>query len=133
MSLNKETIRKYIEGFNKNDHAQILSCLTDDIEWVMPGNFHLTGKDAFDKEIENDVFTGSPTVKITRITEENDVVIAEGTVRVAWKHGGFLNAVFCDAFEMENTRIKRLITYQVNLKEQESGEDSSAAAGLLRR
>ena len=117
MSLNKETVRKYIDGFNKSDHAQILSCLTDNIEWLMPGAFHLTGKDAFDREIENDAFIGSPSVTITRMTEENDVVVAEGTVRVAWKHGGFLNAVFCDAFEMENTRIKRLTTYQVNLKE----------------
>jgi uncharacterized protein len=118
MSPNKETVRKYIDGFNKSDHAQILSCLTDDIEWLMPGTFHLTGKDAFDKEIENDAFSGSPTVTITRMTEENDVVLAEGTVRVAWKHGGFLNAVFCDAFEMENTKIKRLTTYQVTLQEQ---------------
>jgi uncharacterized protein len=118
MSRNKDTVRTYIDGFNKSDHEQILSCLTDDIEWLMPGAFHLNGKDAFDKEIENDAFTGSPTVTISRLTEENDVVIAEGTVRVAWKHGGFLNAVFCDAFDMENARIKRLTTYQVTLQEQ---------------
>lgn len=118
MSRNKSTIEKYIDGFNKSDHAQILSCLTDDIEWLMPGTFHLNGKAAIDKEIENDAFTGNPTVTITRMIEENDVVIAEGTVRVAWKHGGFLNAVFCDAFEMEGTRIKRLTTYQVTLQEQ---------------
>ncbi|HEU5303650.1 MAG TPA: nuclear transport factor 2 family protein [Gemmatimonadales bacterium] len=117
MSRNKDTVRKYIDGFNRSDHAQILSCLTDDIEWLMPGTFHLTGKDAFDKEIENDAFTGSPVVTITRMTEENDVVIAEGTVRVGWKSGGFLDAVFCDAFEMAGARIKRLTTYQVNLKE----------------
>src|SRR5687768_792036 len=126
MSPNKETVRRYIDGFNRSDHEQILSCLTDDIEWLMPGMFHLRGKDAFDKEIENAAFTGSPTVTITRMVEENDVVIAEGTVRVAWKQGGFLNAVFCDAFEMENARIKRLVTYQVNLQEQESNEDSLA-------
>jgi ketosteroid isomerase-like protein len=115
MSLNKNTVQKYIDGFNKSDHDQILSCLTDDIEWLMPGAFHLAGRSAFDKEIENDAFTGSPIVKITRMVEENDVVIAEGTVRVAWKDGGFLNAMFCDVFEMQNTKIKRLTTYQVNL------------------
>ena len=116
MSSNKDTVRRYIDGFNKSDHAQILSCLTDDIEWLMPGMFHLNGKEAFDKEINNDAFTGNPTVTITRMTEENDVVIAEGTVRVAWKAGGFLDAVFSDAFEMENGRVRRLTTYQVNLK-----------------
>src|SRR5919107_3626999 len=113
MSLNKQTVRKYIDGFNKSDHAQILSCLTDDVEWIIPGAFHVLGKDAFDKEIENDAFIGNPAVQLTRMTEENEVVIGEGTVRVAWKAGGFLNAVFCDVFEMENAKIRRLVSYLV--------------------
>ena len=120
MSANKDTVHRYIDGFNKSDHAEILSCLTDDIEWLMPGTFHLHGKHAFDKEIENEAFTGSPIVRITRMTEEDDVVIAEGTVRAAWKAGGFLDAVFCDVFEMAEGRIKRLITYLVSLTEQPS-------------
>src|SRR5688572_10740265 len=99
MSANKDTVRKYIDGFNKGDHDQILSCLTDDIEWLMPGAFRLAGKDAFDGEIENPATPGRPTVQITRMIEQTDVVVAEGTVRVAWKDGGFLNAVFCDVFE----------------------------------
>ncbi len=74
----------------------------------MPGAFYLKGKDVFDKEIENDAFTGNPTIKITRMTEENNVVIAEGTVRSARRDGGFLNAMFCDVFAMENTKVKRL-------------------------
>jgi ketosteroid isomerase-like protein len=118
MSSNKQTVQRYIDGFNKNDHEQILSCLTDDVEWTIPGVFHVIGKEAFDKEIENDAFVGNPVVEITRMTEENDVVIAEGTVRVAWKTGGFLNAVFCDAFEMENTRIRHLVSYLVTLDQE---------------
>lgn len=111
MTTNKQTVRQYMEGFNKSDHAQILACLTNDIEWSMPGAFHLSGKAAFDKEIENDAFVGSPTIEVTRMTEENDVVIAEGTVRCARRGGGFLNAVFCDVFEMQDAKIKRLTTY----------------------
>lgn len=125
MSPNKMTIQKYMDGFNKSDHEQILSCLADDIEWFMPGAFHLKGKDAFDKEIENEAFTGSPTIRITRMTEENNVVIAEGTVRSARKDGGLLNAMFCDVFEMENTQIKRLITYLAELTDQASGSNDS--------
>ena len=121
MSANKRTVERYIEGFNRSDHAQILSCLSDDVEWVIPGAFHVTGKEAFDREIENDAFTGSPTVRITRMVEENNVVMAEGTVRAAWKAGGVLEAVFCDAFEMEGGKIKRLISYLVMLTEQPSG------------
>ena len=81
MTENKTTIERYIEGFRKSDHEQILSCLTDDVEWDIPGMFHAVGKEGFDKEIENEAFVGSPTLTITRITEENEVVIAEGIVR----------------------------------------------------
>ena len=54
MSANKRTVERYIDGFNRSDHAQILSCLSDDVEWVMPGAFHVIGKEAFDREIENE-------------------------------------------------------------------------------
>jgi len=111
MSENKATVEKYLDGFRESDHGKVLSCLTDDIEWDIPGAFHLVGKDAFDKEIENDAFVGSPTITITRMTEENDVVVAEGSVRSERKAGGFLNANFCDVFVMQGSRIKRLITY----------------------
>jgi ketosteroid isomerase-like protein len=116
MTENKITVERYMDGFIKSDHAQILSCLTEDVEWEMPGAFHLVGKDAFDKEIENDAFVGSPTITITRMVEENDVVIAEGAVRAKKKDGDFLNAVFCDVFVMENAKIKRLTTYLAEVK-----------------
>ena len=54
MTENKKTIERYLDGFSKSDHEQILSCLTEDVEWEMPGAFHHVGKRAFDKEIEND-------------------------------------------------------------------------------
>jgi len=116
MTENKRTVDKYMDGFRKSDHEQILSCLTDDIEWEMPGAFHLIGKDAFNKEIENDAFVGSPTITITRTTEENDVVVAEGSVRTQRKAGGYLGAVFCDVFVMRRGKIRRLITYFMELK-----------------
>ena len=116
MSENKKTVEKYMQGFRKSDHKLILSCLTDDIEWEMPGAFHLIGKEAFDKEIENEAFVGSPAITITRTTEENDVVVAEGSVRVQRRASGFLSAVFCDVFVMQRGKIKRLISYLVEVK-----------------
>ena len=116
MTENKLVVERYIDGFNRSDHEQILACLTDDVEWDMPGAFHLAGKDAFDKEIENDAFVGRPVVTIIRMVEENDIVVAEGTVRAKRKDGGLLNAVFCDVFAMRNARIERLTTYLAELK-----------------
>jgi uncharacterized protein len=116
MSANKKTIEKYLEGFRKSDHAKILSCLTDDIVWDLPGAFHLVGKDAFDEEIENEAFVGRPEITVSRLTEENDVVVAEGTVRTRKKTGEIINLAFCDVFEMRGDKIKRLISYLMEVK-----------------
>ena len=62
MTGNKRTVNEYMDGFRRSDHEQILSCLTDDVEWEIPGAFHVRGKEAFDKEIENEAFVGRPNI-----------------------------------------------------------------------
>jgi ketosteroid isomerase-like protein len=116
VSENKRTIEKYIEGFTKSDHEQVLSCLTDDVEWEIPGAFQIAGKAAFDKEIENPAFTGRPSITTSRMTEENDVVVAEGSVRTQRVDGSFLNLRFCDVFVMHEGKIRRLISHLVEIK-----------------
>ena len=111
MSENKLTVERYIDGFNRTDHDLILSCLTDDVEWLIPGFFHVHGKSEFDEQIENDEFVGSPNIVVTRTTEENDVVVAEGSVASKRKDGGELNAMFCDVFEMHHAKIRKLTSY----------------------
>ena len=114
---NKKVVEKYLEGFSTSDHAKILSCLTDDVVWDMPGFFFLTGKEQFDKEIENDAFEGRPTITTIRLVEEGNIVVAEGTVKSKMKNGGLLDAVFCDVFHFENNKIKQLTTYLMHRKQ----------------
>jgi ketosteroid isomerase-like protein len=116
MSRNKTTIALYMDGFRAGDHQAILSCLTDDVEWEIPGTLRIQGKDAFDKEIENENFVGRPTIDVSRMTEENDIVVAEGTVRTQRADGQVLNLAFCDVFEMRGAKIQRLISYLAQLK-----------------
>jgi len=116
MTENKKVVEKYIDGFNKSDHKQILSCLTDDVEWILPGAFHLTGKKEFDREIENPAFEGKPVIMVTRMIEENNIVVAEGTVRAKKKDAEYINLVFCDVFEMKNGLINKLISYLMEVK-----------------
>ena len=106
-----------MDGFRKTDHQQILSCLTDDVEWIIPGMVHIHGKAAFDKEIENDQFIGQPLIDVTRMTEENDVVVAEGTVRARRKDGTFLDLAMCDVFDLRAGKIRRLVSYLMPLPE----------------
>jgi uncharacterized protein len=116
VSENKRTVDKYMDAFSKSDHEQVLSCLADDVEWEVPGAFHVTGKAAFDKEIENPAFTGRPSISTSRMTEENDVVVAEGSVRTQKVDGDFVNLRFCDVFVMHNRRIRQLISYLMEVK-----------------
>jgi|SRR5690606_6886131 ketosteroid isomerase-like protein len=115
MSRNKRTVEQYIEGFRRSDHQMILNCLTDDVVWKMPGVYEHHGKEEFDKEIENENFQGSPSIQIRRYVEENDVVIAEGSVKGKMKNGNSFSAVFCDVFEMDDGRIKSLTSYLMSL------------------
>jgi ketosteroid isomerase-like protein len=116
VSEHKKTIDRYIDGFRNGDHAQVLSCLTDDVEWEVPGAFRIAGKTAFDKEIENPAFTGRPTITTSRMTEENDVVVTEGTVRTQRVSGEILNLRFCDVFVMRDGKIRQLISYLMEIK-----------------
>jgi len=77
MSRNTDTVNRYLDGFRTSDHAQVLSCLTDDIEWTVFGAFHLTGKEAYDQNIEGPGFLGPPRLDVVRMVEQDDVVMAE--------------------------------------------------------
>lgn len=114
MTENKETVLQYLEGFKTNDHTLILSCISDDITWDTPGVFYLEGREAFEKEIENDYFDGRPAIEIIHIVEENNVVVVEGSIKCHIRNGGFLDALFCDVFVMEHGLIQKLTTYQMN-------------------
>lgn len=115
MSKNKQTVQEYMRAFSVSDHAAVLACLTDDVEWRMPGAFDLKGKAAFDKEIENPDFEGKPAITVTRLVEEADVVVAEGRVRGAKKGGEVFEVVFCDVFVLTHAKIRSLTCYVMML------------------
>ena len=105
-----------MDGFRRTDRSQILSCLTDDVEWVLPGAFHVRGKDAFATHIVDEGFVGQPTITVTRLIEADDVVVAEGSVRAPRQDGAILDLVFCDVFDMRDGKIRRLVSYLMEAK-----------------
>ena len=116
LTENKRTVEKYMAGFRATDHAAILSCLTDNVEWVIPGMFHSKGKAAFDREIENEAFVGKPEITVTRLVEEADIVVAEGSVRTQRREGDALNLRFCDVFVMRAGKVAHLTSYLMEIK-----------------
>ena len=111
MTRNRRTVERYMEAFTRLDHAAILSCLTDDVEWIVPGAYHHSGREAFDREIENEAFTGVPLIRVDRVIEGGDVIVVEGRVRANPREGGHVHLVFVDVFDMRDGLIARLVSY----------------------
>ena len=111
MTPNARTVETYMDGFRRTDRRQILSCLTDDVEWVIPGGFHVRGKDGFAAHIVDEGFAEHPSITIDRLIEAGDVVVAEGSVRAPRRDGTVLDLVFCDVFDMRAGKIRRLVSY----------------------
>ena len=113
MTPNQQTIETYMDGFRNTDPAKILSCLTDDVEWLIPGAFHAHGKVDFAEHIVAEGSGGDPVITVSRLIEEGDVVVAEGSVRAPRADGRMLDLVFCDVFDMRLGKICRLVSYLV--------------------
>jgi ketosteroid isomerase-like protein len=118
MSRNTQTVQSYVEGFCKNDHAQILSCLTDDIEWIVFGAFRLTGKQAYDAAIDGPAFVAPPELEIVRMVEEDDVVMAEIAGSVARGEAGeVMRMSNTEVFVMRDGKIAEHRSWVIELKE----------------
>lgn len=117
MSRNKQTVETYLDGFRNNDHAQILACLTDDIEWTVFGAFHLTGKQAYDAAIEGPGFIPPPQLEVVRMVEQDDVVMAELTGSVMRDTGELMRMSMAEVFVMRDGKISERRAWVIELKE----------------
>lgn len=115
MSSRRSLVETYFEGFRRSDHAAILACLTEDVVWDVVGHSHLEGKAAFDGEIENEQFEGSPALTIDRLVEEGDTLVALGEGRGALKGGAAFRFAFCTVFTFADDLIRRVESYIVPL------------------
>jgi uncharacterized protein len=117
-SRNIQTVNAYLDGFRKNDHEQILSCLTEDIEWTVFGGFRLTGKDAYDKAIDGaPEFVDPPELEVVRMVEQDDVVMAELTGVAKHAAGGEMRMSMAEVFVMRDAKIAERRAWVIELKE----------------
>ncbi len=116
MSARKLVVERYFNGFRTSDHEQILALITDDVAWDLPGYRHLTGKEAFDQEIENEEFVGSPTLTVDRVVEADATVVAIGKGQATHRSGIAFRFAFCDVFTFEGDEICRVESYLVPLE-----------------
>jgi uncharacterized protein len=102
VSKQKSVVERYIEGFRRSDHAQILSCLADDIVWDLYGY----------KTIKED-FEGRPSLTINRLIEEGNTVVAIGSGSVSKRDGNLMKFVFSEVFTFAGDLVSHLETYHI--------------------
>jgi hypothetical protein len=68
------------------------------------------------QHIIDEGFAGRPDIVVTRMLETDDIVFAEGSVRTQRSDGTRASIAFCDVFEMQETKIRRLTSYLMEVK-----------------
>jgi uncharacterized protein len=109
-------VERYMAAYDLHDVEGVLALLSEDVEWEAPGAFRLRGREGFAREMANPAYVHPPDITVTRLIAEGDVVVAEGRVRTIAREGGEVHIAFCDVFELESGRIRRLTSYLMELK-----------------
>ena len=116
MSDGRATVARYMDAYDRGDYDAVLETLADGVEWIVPGAFHLTGRDAFRREMDNPAFVHPPDITVSRLVADGDVVVAEGRVRTQRRDGATMHLVFCDVFDLRDGLIARLTSYLMETK-----------------
>lgn len=101
------------------DKSKLAPLLAEDVEWVEwgdgvpPTGVITRGKEAFIRNYGDDELRD----EVTRLTAENDVVVAEGTAHVTKKDGRTFSVRYCNIFELKDGKIKRKTSFGALLKE----------------
>jgi len=116
MSTNKKVVEAYIA---RRKRSEVAPLLTEDAEWVEyadgapASGVSSRGRAAWIQNFGDAEFES----KVHRMTEENNVVVVEGTAHGAKKEGGFWTVRFVDVFELEDGKIKRMTSIGAMVKE----------------
>jgi uncharacterized protein len=116
VSSRKRTVDAYFDGFRASDHEAILALLSDEVVWVIHGHGRTEGQEAFDREIENDAFEGSPKLTVERLIEEGDTVVAPHLGEGRLRGGDVFRFAGVTVFGFDGELISRVESYIVPLQ-----------------
>jgi uncharacterized protein len=116
VSSRKRTVDAYFDGFRASDHEAILALLSDEVVWVIHGHGRTEGKEAFDREIENDAFEGRPKLTVERLIEEGDTIVAPHLGEGQLRGGDAFRFAGVTVFGFDRELISRVESYIVPLQ-----------------
>lgn len=111
---NREIIEKVVAAFDDNDSEAILSYMTADIEWHMIGDEVISGKEAMKATFNMDMKMISSTKK--HFIADGDQVMVDGEVVCGNEKGEQIEMYYCDIYELENGKVRKMYSYVINNK-----------------
>jgi ketosteroid isomerase-like protein len=112
MTARKQVIERWAECFAAQDWKAMLDLFTDDVErWEVGAVNRTHGKAEFEKEVLPGPDVVRLGMKVDRTIEEGNVVVAEGLAHIFKKDGGKIDVQFCDVFEFEGNKVRRITAY----------------------
>ena len=114
MSARKKVVENLAAYFSRQDWPGMLPLLTDDVErWEVGAPTRTHGKTEFERDMAPGPDVARLTNKVDRMVEEGSVVVAEGRVEVSKKDGSVIHVRYCNVYEFDGERVKRITAYAV--------------------
>lgn len=109
---NKQLFEDVLATFDNNDSDGLLNLITDDFIWEMVGDQTVNGKAAlkkmFDDTPEGMKMTGNTKdIKIV----DGDKAACNGMVTMQNAKGETTESYYCDLYEFESGKLKRMVTF----------------------
>jgi len=90
----------------------MLELFTEDVErWEVGAANRTHGKGEFEKEVLPGPEVSRLGIQVDKMIEEGSVVVAEGLAHIYKKDGAKVDVQFCDIFEFEEEKVKRITAY----------------------
>ena len=115
MHYTYEIIRTVIKAFEDGKKEEVLLHLHDDAEWHRKGEQTITGKEAIFEFIDSEERRQNPQIAITQnhfIVYGDEGVVA-GEVTIAHKDGNPETLHYCDIYEVEDGKVRKIFSYLV--------------------
>lgn len=121
----KELFEKVLATFDNNDSDGLLALVTEDFEWDMVGDQVVKGK----KELEKMFSETDTPAKMIGTTKELQIIdnhkaACKGIVTMESKDGKVSEQYYCDLYEFEGGKLKKMTTFTAPVKKSNSKSKS---------
>lgn len=109
---NKAILEKANAAISKGDNEGFLSQCTEETIWTFVGDKMLKGKEAV-RQWMRTAYVEPPKFNVENLIEEDDFVIAVGTISMNGEDGKIADYSYCDVWRFRNGKMDELKAFVI--------------------